>query len=88
MKFTFGSGGWDLIYHFEVHMYFGIFFRTSAAEVGVHKNAPSLFKKVSAPTSGTKWHNEPGDKKWYEAKTDDGHTYYWHIENHGKNFYF
>ena len=25
MKFTFGSGGWDLIYHFEVHMYFGIF---------------------------------------------------------------
>merc|ERR1719510_397626 len=55
---------------------------TSAAEVGVHKNAPSLFKKVSAPTSGTKWHNEPGDKKWYEAKTDDGHTYYWNIENH------
>ena len=25
MKFTFGSGGCDLIYYFEVHIYFGIF---------------------------------------------------------------
>ena len=66
--------------------FYFIFFRTSTAEISAHKNAPNLFKKVSAPTSGTKWHNEPGDKKWYEAKTDEGHTYYWHLETHGKNF--
>ena len=72
------NGGFGILFYF--------FFRTSTAEISAHKNAPNLFKKVSAPTSGTKWHNEPGDKKWYEAKTDEGHTYYWHLETHGKNF--
>ena len=67
--------------------YWILFFRTSTAEISAHKNAPNLFKKVSAPTSGTKWHNEPGEKKWYEAKTDEGHTYYWHLETHGKNLW-
>ena len=75
------NGGYGIL--FIILYYF--FFRTSTAEISVHKNAPNLFKKVSAPTSGTKWHNEPGEKKWYEAKTDEGHTYYWHLETHGKN---
>ena len=73
------NGGFGILFYY-------FFFRTSTAEISAHKNAPNLFKKVSAPTSGTKWHNEPGDKKWYEAKTDEGHTYYWHLETHGKNF--
>ena len=54
--------------------------------VGPHIEAPaSWLKKIEAPTSGTRWHNEPGSKKWLEAKTDEGYTYYWHRETHGKS---
>jgi len=31
-----------------------------------------------ATISGTKWHNPPPPKYWYEAKNEDGHSYYWH----------
>lgn len=49
--------------------------------VGPQIDAPSSWlKTIKAPTSGTKWHNEPGTKKWYEAKSDEGYTYYWHVE--------
>jgi len=34
---------------------------------------------VQAPTSGTKWHKPSGPKFWYEAKTEDGVSYYWHV---------
>ena len=47
---------------------------------------PTPFKTIKAHTSGTKWHNEPGDKKWHEAKSDDGHTFYWNSETHGMYF--
>jgi len=53
--------------------------------VGPQIEAPkSWLNTVKAPTSGTKWHNEPGTKKWYEAKSDEGYTYYWHIDTNGK----
>ena len=40
-------------------------------------------KSVTAKTSGTKWHKDQGGpKQWFEAKTDEGHTYYWHVESH------
>lgn len=49
--------------------------------VGPQIDAPSSWlKTIKAPTSGTKWHNEPGTKKWYEAKSEEGYTYYWNIE--------
>ncbi len=34
---------------------------------------------MEAPKSGTKWHKE---KKWFEAVTEEGHTYFWHVETH------
>eukprot|EP00088_Acartia_fossae_P006860 TRINITY_DN1316_c0_g1_i1.p1 TRINITY_DN1316_c0_g1~~TRINITY_DN1316_c0_g1_i1.p1 ORF type:complete len:328 (-),score=83.42 TRINITY_DN1316_c0_g1_i1:157-1140(-) len=34
---------------------------------------------VKATTSGTKWHKPPAPKYWYEAKNEDGHSYYWNI---------
>ena len=40
---------------------------------------------MSAPKGGTKYHNEgPNYKLWYEAKTDEGHTYYFHVQTNGK----
>lgn len=30
-----------------------------------------------AVASGTKWHNPPPPKFWYEAKNEEGHSYYW-----------
>jgi len=49
--------------------------------VGPQIDAPSSWLKViQAPTTGTKWHNEPGTKKWHEAKSDEGYTYYWNID--------
>ena len=45
-------------------------------------------RKMEAPKSGTKWHNPPDAKKWFEAKTGDGTIYFWHVESHGKLFYF
>lgn len=37
---------------------------------------------VKASTTGTKWHNTPAPKMWYEAKSEDGNSYFWHVENH------
>jgi len=34
---------------------------------------------VVAPTSGTKWHRPSAPKFWYEAKTEDGTSYYYHV---------
>jgi len=34
---------------------------------------------VIAPTSGTKWHKPSAPKFWYEAKNDEGVSYYWHV---------
>lgn len=34
---------------------------------------------VAAPTSGTKWHKPGAPKFWYEAKTEEGVSYYWHV---------
>jgi len=49
--------------------------------VGPQIEAPvSWLKTVRAKTSGTRWHNEPGARKWHEAKSDEGHIYYWHVE--------
>ena len=42
-------------------------------------------RKIEAPKTGTKWHNPPTPKHWFEAVTDDGTTYFWHIETHGEN---
>jgi len=39
-------------------------------------------RKMEAPKSGTKWHNPPDAKKWFEAKTGDGTIYFWHVESH------
>ena len=33
---------------------------------------------VTAPTSGTKWDKPGAPKFWYEAKTEEGASYYWH----------
>ena len=61
-----------------------IFFKSSApAPIGPSTLEGSSFKKITAPTSGTKWHNEPGDKKWHEARSDEGYTYYWNTKTHG-----
>jgi len=41
------------------------------------------FRVFKPTTSGTKYHNKPRDQKlkmWYEAKTEQGVTYYWHVE--------
>lgn len=41
------------------------------------------FSVFKGTTSGTKYHNKPRDTKlkmWYEAKTEAGVTYYWHVE--------
>jgi len=37
-------------------------------------------RRMEAPKEGTKWHNPPDAKKWFEAKTDDGTIYFWHVE--------
>lgn len=64
-----------------------LYFRSSKASIG--PQIPSAFstsgmlRKIDAPTSGTRWHNEPGTKKWYEAKDDDGNSYFWHVETNG-----
>eukprot|EP00092_Neocalanus_flemingeri_P016091 GFUD01017415.1.p1 GENE.GFUD01017415.1~~GFUD01017415.1.p1 ORF type:complete len:352 (+),score=105.88 GFUD01017415.1:52-1107(+) len=34
---------------------------------------------VVAPSSGTKWHKPSTPKFWYEAKNDEGASYYWHV---------
>ena len=53
--------------------------------VGPQIDAPSSWLNIiKAPTSGTKWHNKPGTKKWHEAKSDEGHTYYWNVDTNGK----
>jgi len=53
----------------------------SVAAIGPQiETAKPLFRKIEAPTSGTKWHNAPGTKKWHEAQSDEGHTYYWNTE--------
>jgi len=33
---------------------------------------------VKATTSGTRWHNPAPPKQWYEARMEDGTSYYWH----------
>ena len=47
-----------------------------------------MLNRVFKPTtSGTKYHNKPRDTKlkmWYEAKTEQGVTYYWHVETKRK----
>lgn len=51
------------------------------AMVGQQIDAPPFWlNTIKAPTSGTKWHNKPGTKKWHEAKSDHGHTYYWNTD--------
>ena len=32
---------------------------------------------VKATSSGTRFHNPPPPKFWYEAKNEDGQSYYW-----------
>jgi len=34
---------------------------------------------IPAPTSGTKWHKSSVPKFWYEARTEEGVSYYWHV---------
>jgi len=36
-----------------------------------------VLASVEAPKTGTQWHRE---RKWFEAKTEAGHVYYWHVE--------
>jgi hypothetical protein len=38
---------------------------------------------MEAPKSGTKWHKDSEPKKWYEAVSEEGHTYFWHVETNG-----
>jgi len=37
---------------------------------------------IRAPVTGTKWHNTPAPKLWYEAKTPEGNSYFWHVDSH------
>merc|ERR1712059_229972 len=39
----------------------------------------SELNPITAPSSGTKWHKPGVPKNWYEAKTEDGNSYYWHV---------
>jgi len=50
--------------------------------VGPQIETPNSFLRAvkKAPTSGTRWHNPPGTKKWNEAQTEEGHIYYWNID--------
>ncbi len=50
----------------------------------VSSSSGGPLKPVDAPKSGTKWHKEKetNNKQWYEAKTEEGHTYFWHVESH------
>ena len=54
--------------------------------VGPQIETPNSFLRAvkKAPTSGTRWHNPPGTKKWNEAQTEEGHIYYWNIDTNGK----
>jgi len=36
---------------------------------------------VVAPSSGTKWHKPNAPRFWYEAKTEEGVSYYWHVSS-------
>ena len=64
------------------------FLRPSVTAIGPQfENVKPLFRKIEAPTSGTKWHNAPGTKKWYEAQSDEGHTYYWNTETNGNKIF-
>ena len=58
--------------------------------VGPQVETPNSFLMAvkKAPTSGTRWHNPPGTKKWNEAQTDEGHIYYWNIDTNGKKIFF
>lgn len=64
------------------------FFSASTSGIGPRLIPSSLSgafdptrKAVEAPKGGTKWHKDQ-PKQWFEAKTDDGHTYYWHVDTH------
>jgi len=39
-------------------------------------------ERVEAPKGGTKYHKPEDAKKWFEAKSEDGTIYYWHVETH------
>ena len=52
---------------------------------GASKNGP-FNQRLSAKTHGTKYHNPPPPKKWREAISDDGNTYFWHVESYGKTY--
>ena len=39
---------------------------------------------IKASTSGTKWHKPAPPKFWYEAKNEEGHSYYWNVNTKGK----
>ena len=58
--------------------------------VGPQIETPNSFLRAvkKAPTSGTRWHNPPGTKKWNEAQTEEGHIYYWNIDTNGKKIFF
>ena len=45
------------------------------------ETAGNMLRKVEAPKSGTKWHKEQ-PKPWFEAVTEEGTTYFWHVESH------
>jgi len=38
-----------------------------------------IMNPVVAPSSGTKWHKPSAPKFWYEAKNEEGASYYWHV---------
>lgn len=47
------------------------------------EGSSNLLRKIDAPTSGTKWHKVHGGvspNKWYEARSEDGHVFYWNVE--------
>lgn len=55
---------------------------------GLDSKKPGL-RRIEAPMSGTKWHNQASrtaasPKHWFEAVSEEGHTFYWHIESQGK----
>ena len=39
---------------------------------------------IKASTSGTKWHKPAPPKFWYEAKNEEGHSYYWNVNTKGR----
>jgi len=51
----------------------------AGTEKALANSEATSLNPVKATDSGTKWHKPAPPKFWYEAKSDDGNTYYWNV---------